>query len=51
MSDMDWTTCKKCGRVVFVQDADKDGRCSFCPVRKEAALVEKDADIDGEQGQ
>lgn len=28
----DWTTCKKCGRVVYPKDVDADGRCCFCPV-------------------
>lgn len=24
------TTCKKCNRIILVEHADKDGRCSEC---------------------
>jgi hypothetical protein len=25
-----WTNCKKCNRVLYVEDADKDGLCEDC---------------------
>ena len=33
-----WTTCKTCGRVVYVEDVNTDGLCCVCAPPNETSL-------------
>lgn len=40
-----WTTCKKCNRILWEEDADKDGLCVDCrPAEKLRVAKPKEED-------